>query len=231
MFKIKLSFQNTVILVLCGFALTCEKPNSRYKTEMKKISNFYHQHRASTDSLLVLVKSLRAAERDFPGKWLPHFWLGYIHSVHEDDIRMENTTDFANLDSAQIHFENAWSIGTEFSNEDKSELYVSQANMFQLKSWMYQGLNDQDNFKKYNKLTREYITKAEAANPDNPKLFVLKGIPMIYNKDETIRSQGRQRLEEGLRKYANYSPVNKHYPKWGKSLIESHMARVFGQPK
>lgn len=206
-------------------------PAPPFASELESIATQFYQLRADTSSdksmeARAIIRDLASLAEQYPERWEVVYWLGFVHSIGGGMVVPSGLAYIAQLDSAHLYLDRVLADGDRLSAEAQSEVFITKANAYQLKSWQYP--KDGAAYSENDSLARAYISRAEQANPTNPKVNVLRGIPMIYNNDVAIRDEGRAILEEGLEKYAAYQPENPHYPVWGEGLIQQHMARIFG---
>ncbi|MFC1733538.1 hypothetical protein ACFL6I_24835, partial [candidate division KSB1 bacterium] len=150
---------------------------------------------------------IASAEKD---KWLPHYYASYIYilmSYYEED----NKTKDLYLDKAENHLEMALN-----HNEEESEIYA-------LKGMLEQSRIQVDPATRgmiYSQKASKALEKAEKLNPDNPRIFNIKAMGVMYTPE--MFGGGMEKacpiFEIANQKFEIYKPSSEIAPNWGKEI-------------
>jgi hypothetical protein len=152
------------------------------------------------------------AEQD---KWLPGYYAAYCFVQSTFMEKMENEQVHQQLDKAQTH------IDKLLKNFDKeSEIYALQALVYQLR------ITDMSKGYKYSKLSNEALVMAEKFNPENPRVYYLRGsntfhTPKMFGGGP---ENAKPYLEKAAEMFAKEKPKNELLPVWG-SAHNKHLLR------
>ncbi|MBN1820967.1 MAG: hypothetical protein JW833_09630, partial [Prolixibacteraceae bacterium] len=135
------------------------------------------------------------------------------------------TTYFGNMDSKEIHkyLDMAQSELDKVINKgfSDSEINVLQAHIYQLR------ITDMSMGMKYSTLANESIATAEKLNPENPRVYYLKGTNIFYTPEAFGggAKNAKPLLEKAAKMFENNTPANDLMPTWG----AEHNAEVLAQ--
>lgn len=140
-------------------------------------------------------------------KWLPFYYSAYAQvSVlffnHELTVAEKNTT----LDKAQSKLDKAMQLNTT-----ESENHVLQALIYQMR------ITDPSLGYKYSTLENEALAKAETLNPENARIYYLKGSNLFHTPAQYGggKEVAKPLFEKAAKLFENSSDENKLLPSWG----------------
>lgn len=140
------------------------------------------------------------------GKWLPGYYAAYCFTRATVISEISNDEKQKNLDLAQAEIDKILE-----SNSKESEIYALQAFVYQLR------ITNAVKGYKYSKLSMESLTVAEKLNPENPRIYYLKGsntfhTPKMFGGG---KEKAKPYLEKAAEMFEDQKPENKLSPSWG----------------
>jgi len=202
------------IITLLLLAITTAAFSSKYEEAMKNnIDRLYKLN--SSSELQSLANQFERIANAEPGKWLPDYYAAYCH------IR---TTFFNDLDpdAKQEQLDKAQQIVDKLMKtyDDESEIFTLQALLYQLR------ITDIASGAKYSQKAAAAIANAEKLNPNNPRIYYLRG----SNTFHTPKFFGggaeyaKPDLEKAAAMFENQKSADSLMPTWGpehnKQLLE-----------
>ena len=152
-----------------------------------------------------------------PDHWLPYYYTAYAH-INLSAFEKNNDQIDLYCDEAQSYIDLALEIKPQ-----ESELLVLQA-------WLYfemMRVNSMARGMIYFPKAENVIKKAIECNPQNPRIYFLKGKSTLY-KPEFLgggKKAALSYLEKAVELYVKVDPKSDIHPAWGKSstikLLES----------
>ena len=148
----------------------------------------------------------RIAEAE-PAEWLPAYYVGYAYTMQSFMVKKDKEKD-AVLDIAQEWLDKASAI-----NPEESEILVLQA-------MLYQGRIQVDMMRRgaeFSMLQASVLAEAEELNPDNPRIFLMRGQNTYYTP--AFFGGGKEAaqadLETAASKFETYEAPSEIWPSWG----------------
>ena len=191
----------TILLV----AISTTVFSSKYEETMKtNITKLYELHTsAELQALGNQFERIGNAETD---KWLPNYYAAYcfIRSTFFDE--MDDDTKHAQLDKAQAFVDQLMK-----TNDDESEIYALQALLYQLR------ITDMSKGAKYSMKASDAIKQAEHLNPENPRVYYLRGSNTFYTPKffGGGGAKAKPYLEKAAEMFKNAKVNNPLMPTWG----------------
>lgn len=179
--------------------------SSKYEESMKtNIDRMYQLNNAiELQALANQFERISNAEQD---KWLPAYYAAYcfVRSTFFDN--MEADDKHKQLDKAQKLID---LLVKKIANE--SEIHALQALIYQMR------ITDMSKGAKYSRKAAEAISKAEKLNPENPRVYYLRGSNTFHTPK--FFGGGPDKAKPDLEKAANMFKTNKAknilMPNWG----------------
>jgi tetratricopeptide (TPR) repeat protein len=200
---LKQKVMKTILSILL-FTITISGFSSKYEETMKSnIEKMYKITRASElETLSNQFERIAQAEKS---EWLPGYYSAYC---------LVRSTFFDNMDADQKHkqLDKAQSIVDRLIKQaDESEIFALQALLYQLR------ITDMSKGAKYSRKAAETIAKAEKLNPNNPRVYYLRGsntfhTPKFFGGGA---DKAQPDLEKAANMFENYKPDNSLMPTWG----------------
>ena len=151
------------ILTILLVAISSVAFSSKYEEVMKSnIDKMYQLHTsADLQNMANQFERIANAEAD---KWLPAYYAAYsyVRSTFFDNL--DNDAKSVQLDKAQVILD-----GLMKEHSKESELYALQALLYQLR------ITDMISGAKYSGKASDAIAAAEKLNPENPRVYYLRG--------------------------------------------------------
>lgn len=187
------------------FAIASAAFPSNYEETMKaKIQKMYEVKNAG--ELSNLANQFQRIANAEPEKWLPNYYAAYslVRSTFFDDMKNDNIHQ--QLDLAQTEIDKAKKKAPK-----ESEIYALQAFVYQLR------ITDMSKGYKYSKLAGEAIGTAERLNPENPRVYYLRGsntfhTPKMFGGGA---ANAKPDLEKAAGMFEAQKPESEIAPSWG----------------
>lgn len=194
----------TIITILL-VAISIPVFSSKYEETMKtNIDKLYQLHTsAELQALANQFERIGNAEQD---KWLPNYYAAYcfIRSTFFDE--MEDDAKHAQLDKAQALVDQLMK-----TNDNESEIYALQALLYQIR------ITDISKGAKYSMKAADAIKQAERLNPENPRVYYLRGSNTFHTPK--FFGGGAEKAKPDLAKAAEMfesaKQTNPLMPTWG----------------
>ena len=187
---------------------------SNYEETMSKnIQKMYTLN--SSSEFISLANQFQRVAAVEKKEWLPRYYASYCYVI--STVLDEMTADEKNekLDMAQQEMD---VLKEQASNE--SEVYALQAFIYQLR------ITDMTKGMKYSGLANEALAVAEKLNPENPRVYYLRGTNKYYTPK--IFGGGAEKakpfFEKAAEKFKIFQPQNSLSPIWGKEQNEQMLA-------
>ncbi len=193
------------IITLLFAAVTSAAFSSKYEEIMKSNIDKMYQT-TSSDELQSLANQFERIGNAEAGKWLPGYYAAYcfVRSTFFDD--MEKDAKTAQLDKAQELID-----GLLKNHSNESELYALQALLYQLR------ITDTASGARYSGKAGEAIAVAEKLNPENPRVYYLRGSNTFHTPGffGGGAEKAKPDLEKAAAMFASQKPVDPLMPTWG----------------
>ncbi len=174
----------------------------------------------SIEGLTELAVSFDSIAKSDTSRWLPLYYISYCNLLCSF-IEKDNSIKDKYLDRSELYFDEAnkkFTCCTEFlSKITNSELYV-------LKAFIEMGrvAADKSMAMKYVKKINKSLETAFHYNPENPRIYLLKGQNLYYTPK--MFGGGAKfacpTLKEAAEKYESFKPEYDFSPHWGKARNE-----------
>jgi len=140
-------------------------------------------------------------------EWLPLYYAAHT-TILRSFIETDKTKIDAWLDEAQKFIDSAIKI-----KKDESELYVMQGYLYLSRI----GVDPVNRGQKYSYMAIDQLEKAKALNPENPRIFYLRGQNTL-NTPEAFgggKQNALKLFELAKEKFDTFKPVSQISPNWG----------------
>lgn len=202
-----------ILVLICTLSLINKTyaQDEKYKTAMK--NNILLIDSAKTiQDLQTLANNFERIGNAEKNKWLPFYYAGYIYiliNLYEND----NDTKDMYLDKADIFINTADSLEPKNSEILSLKAFVAEMriSIAPMTRWM-----------KFGTIFNNYIDEAIIADTTNPRPEFLKGQMIYYTPTQFGGGfeNAKPILEEALRKYTNFKPIDEIHPSWGRAQLE-----------
>jgi len=140
-------------------------------------------------------------------EWSANYYAAYAKTVASFFIQDNKKKDLF-LDAADKYLEKVMSLGNE-----NDETYVLAALITSARI----AVDGQNRGMQYGPLVGQYLEKAEKINPENPRLFYLKGSSLFYQPEMYGggKDKAKPLLEKAKELFAKESQTSVLKPHWG----------------
>ena len=195
------------VIILFILALTFVKSYAgNYETVMEEHIAKLYQTQNPTDLVALANTFERIGEKE-TNKWLPFYYASY-GTVSTLFFSPQMSADEKNrqLDKAQEKLDKAMKL-----KSDESENYALQALIYQMR------ITDPSLGQKYSTMAYEALAKAEILNPENPRVFYLKGTALFYTPAQFGggKDKAKPLFEKAARLFNAPSAMDTLAPNWG----------------
>lgn len=199
-----------VVLLVAGFA----NAQSRYEGAMEKGLAQLKDAKTPAEMLAVSAFFERVADAE-KDKWLPYYYAartnilgGWMDPKADKDQSAEKSKELiAKAESLEPNNSEIFCL--------KQQVAVQQLTVDAMSRWQT-----------YGAVAAEAIAKAKAADPQNPRPYLLEG-QYLLNVPEAFgggKAVAKKLLEKSLALFGSYKPASPLYPDWGKELAEKTLA-------
>ena len=155
-----------------------------------------------------------------PNEWLPKYYAAQCRLLAGYDILKTNMAEAQELAKTAL---------TEIELAEK--LAPTETEIMVLKAFTYQLQLIEDAMAKgptYMPMVLETLGKAEAINPENPRIYMLRG-EFTLNMPAFVgggAENARPDLEKAIAKFEAFKPASPVHPNWGKEHTEQVVNRL-----
>jgi len=178
---------------------------SNYEETMAKNINKIDQS-GTTSELVNLANEFQRIANVEKDKWMPGYYAAYCYTRVTTMGRMDKDEVHKYLDLAQAEINKRLKFTTT-----ESEIYALQALVYQLR------ITDMSKGYKYSSLSNEALMVAEKLDPENPRVYYLKGsntfhTPKMFGGGA---KKAKPDLEKAAKLFNTKETANKLAPGWG----------------
>jgi hypothetical protein len=171
------------------------------KTNIEKM-----KQSTSSSALTELAANFQRISNAEKGKWLPAYYAAYCYVCTTFFDEMKSEKIHKQLDLAQAEIDKILKI-----EPDESEIYTLQALIYQLR------ITDMSKGYKFSSLSSEALNRAEMLNPQNPRVYYLRGsntfhTPKMFGGG---KEKARPDLEKAASMFESQKPESNILPAWG----------------
>lgn len=167
---------------------------------------------------------LNLIAKKFDKEWLGDYYAAYAKvslTYQETDALKKD----AYLDEAQTYIDDAVTL----LGKDNDETHVLKAMIANARI----GVDPQKRWQKYGKVFDENLDKAKELNPDNPRIYVLRGISKYYTPK--MFGGGKKAampyFEKASGLFAQQTATDISKPYWGKQTNDYFIGQAKGEDK
>jgi tetratricopeptide (TPR) repeat protein len=206
----------SVLMMIYAFTLTFSQQAeaSDYQTTMKQTIGKMQQSN-HPDSLNQVAATFYRIAQTQPKEWLPYYYASFCY-VSVTFSEKDADAIHSNLDKAQQMLELALKV-----NPNESEIHVLQGLIYSKR------ITDMGKGYKYSTLSNEVLAKAEALNPNNPRIYFCKGqnvmnTPAMFGGG---KAKALPLFEKALALFEKQTVTNDLMPNWGYKPL-AHLIKV-----
>jgi len=193
------------IITILFLAIATTALSSKYEEAMKANIEKMYQLQTS-EELQTLANQFERIGNAEASEWLPKYYAAYCFVRSTFFGEMDADTKHAQLDKAQKFIDELLK-----TNEKESEIYTLQALLFQLR------ITDMSKGAVYSQKAAKAIATAEKLNPENPRVYYLRGSNTFYTPKffGGGAEKAKPDLEKAAQMFKNLESVNELMPGWG----------------
>jgi len=160
----------------------------------------------TTEELSSLANQFERIANAEPGKWQPRYYTAFCYTWATAIGDMPADDKHKLLDLAQVHIDN---LMKSFIAE--SEIYALQAFVYEMR------ITDMGKGMKYSGLTNESLTEAEKLNPNNPRVYYLRGMNTFHTPKAFGggKEKAQPLFEKAVTLFESQKPSSVIDPAWG----------------
>lgn len=154
----------------------------------------------------VLAAQFERVANAEPAKWLPRYYVAYCYVSAITMNKLEAEEIHKQLDIAQKQLDML-----EKSYKNESEILVLQAFVYQMR------ITDMAKGMKYSMLAGEKLDEAEKLNPNNPRVYYLRGMNTFHTPKAFGggKEKAKPLFEKAKSLFGSQHPVSSIEPNWG----------------
>ncbi|MEO0559155.1 MAG: hypothetical protein AAF170_13335 [Bacteroidota bacterium] len=213
-----------LLFILCAQGAAAQSPSYVQAVE-HALAN--EDTTSTLDTMLDAILEFERLAARYPERWEAPYWAAHLYgqAARLEDMD-ENDESLVHHDKAQAYYDQAWKAWAalpERTQIEEADFYILQALLYSLRSSYVIRHGERDEARLLYALEQDYTIRAAIANPNNPRLYMSRGIDLI--RYESTREEGRRLLNEAIQKYADHPPVNPIAPSWGRGWIDFWLRR------
>lgn len=194
-----------ISIAVLTFTISLQSFSASYeetmKTNIQKITGA-----KTTAEFTTLAGQFERIAHAEPDKWLPGYYAAFCYVNAVASIEMKPDEKHKLLDVAQNKLDALLKSFTE-----ESEIYALQSFVYQLR------ITDMSKGFKYTGMSFEALEKAEKLNPENPRVYYLRGtntfhMPKAFGGG---KEKAKPLFEKAAGLYENQNAVTTLKPSWG----------------
>ncbi len=174
---------------------------------------------ASTIETALLLKNNfeRIADAE-KGEWIPQYYAAMANatlSMREKDAQLREEI----VNKAEMYINRADSL-----EADNSEINVVKA----MTVYSRITVSPMERFMNLKPLADKYMARAEELNPENPRVYLQKGVIMMFTPEMMGggKAKGLPFILTAIEKFDQFEPESSIHPNWGKNIAEEMLKRA-----
>lgn len=201
--RVTLSF-----LLLLAVVFTAGAQSAQYESAMTKQVALLDDSTSYTPAKLTEIANtferIAAAEKS---QWLPYYYAAYSQVmaalIEQNKDKVDAIVDKVDANLAKVDELSA--------NNDEGACIKSLAATARLM------VDPQSRGMQYGMLSAQELQKAQAANANNPRVYLLQGQSLFYTPEQFGGSKARakEKFQTAIEKYSSFKPASKLAPHWG----------------
>lgn len=191
----------TVLINAFSAAVFSANYEEAMKANIQKLNTEF-----TTAGLTNLASQFERIANAEPGKWHPRYYTAYCYVWATAVNEMSADDKHRLLDMAQVQMD---ALLKTFKTE--SEIFVLQAILYQMR------ITDMGKGMKYSGLASEALDEAEKLNPDNPRIYYVRG-NNVYNTPKAFgggKEKAKPLFAKAAGLFETHKPANAIEPAWG----------------
>ncbi len=190
-------------ILMTAFSATVFSANyeETMKVNIQKLNTEF-----TTSGLTNLASQFERIANAEPGKWHPKYYMAYCYVWATAIGEMPAEEKHKLLDMAQVQMD---ALLKTFKKE--SEIFALQAFVYQMR------ITDMSKGFKYSSLASEALEEAEKLNPNNPRVYYLRGNNTFHTPKAFGggKEKAKPMFEKAAALFESQKPANAIEPAWG----------------
>lgn len=169
----------------------------------------------SAEEFQALANDFQRVSDKEKGEWLPSYYAAFSQIQKGRLMMREGKT--ANLDPVADEAQKYLDVALGLS-PDNSEILLLQKMIYSLKMMV----NPQERHMTFGMKAEESLKKAEAINPENPRVALIKAEDLYFTPEQFggSKEKGLALFKQAILKFDAFKPEKELSPNWGKSEAE-----------
>jgi hypothetical protein len=204
--KLKITAMKTILIITVLVAAFAANVFSSDYEEVMAVNIQKMNVATSTSELTGIANQFERIANTETGKWYPRYYSAYCYVWATAIGEMLADEKHKLLDLAQVQIDE---LLKSFKNE--SEIFVLQAFVYQMR------ITDMSKGFEYSSLASESLNKAEKLNPNNPRVYYLRGTNTFHTPKAFGggKAKAKPLFEKAAGLFVSQKPVNSIEPTWG----------------
>ena len=180
----------------------------------------------STEALLNLANSFERIAEAEKTQWLPYYYAalaqvsaGFMIGSSNGNAGgiAEKTDPYA--DKAELLLNKAVAL-----TNDNSEIWIVKKQIASLRLMA----DPMSRYMMYGPIGEQALAQAKKLNPDNPRVYLLRGQDKFYTPEQFggSKSEAKKLFEEASKKYESFKPESNLHPVWGAGQVKYFMSKM-----
>lgn len=208
------------LMAVAGTIFTVQAQSDQFAGAMKE-----QLTRLSTDSTAYTPAGMQQLANTFERiaeaektQWLPYYYAAYCRVNEAFFTQDRNKTDEI-ADKAQLAIEKAQALKGQDSEISCILSMIASARI---------GVDPMTRGMKYGPMSAELLDAAQKQNPNNPRVFVLKGQNLLYTPEAFggSKTKAKEMFDIALQKFAAFKPESELAPTWGEPYVKELIKQV-----
>ncbi len=151
-------------------------------------------------------------------QWLPYYYAAYCR-VNEAFLTENKSKTDEIIDKAVVNIEKAQTLKGPNSEISCILSLIASARI---------GVDPMTRGMKYGPESTELLETAQQQDPENPRVFVLKGQNFLYTPEAFggSKTKAKEMFDLALKKFATFKPESEIAPHWGEAYVKELMKQV-----
>ena len=201
---------------------TAKAQTADYKPVLKITFDAFDSTHNNTDAQTQLANKLVLIARKYPGEWVTNYYASYAKVQLSYNNKIEAPNRYALLDEADLFRDEA----VKLLGKNNSETYVLSAMIANGRL----SVDGKSRWQKYGKIFDENLDNAKTENPDNPRIYLTRGISKMYTPK--MFGGGKKAaisyFEKANTLFAKESTADITKPYWGKNTNDYFIEQAKG---
>jgi hypothetical protein len=158
-------------------------------------------------------------------QWLPYYYaaLTQVNAGYSLTMGKKDNDLVAVVDPIADKADQLISKAEDLS-KDNSEIYVVKKMIATLRLMV----DPMSRYMKYGPVAQQALEQAQKLNPENPRVFLLRGEDKFYTPEQFggSKSEAKALFEQALKKFDTYKSASAIDPNWGRNITEYFLSQI-----